>query len=169
VPFVHLFPDSIERTDAMVKPIPDGYHSITPYLIVRGASEAIDFYKRAFGAKEVMRLGAPGDRIGHAELQMGDSRIMMADEHPEMNALAPQSPGSSGVGICLYVPNVDDVVQQAIDAGATVEKPLANQFYGDRSATLTDPFGHKWTIATHIEDVTQEEIDRRMLAMMNQT
>jgi PhnB protein len=153
----------------MAKPIPDGYHSITPYLVVRGAAKAIDFYMRAFGARELMRLGAPGEKIGHAELQIGDSRIMLADEHPEMNALAPQSPGSSGVGICLYVPDVDEVVQQAIDAGATVERPLADQFYGDRSATLTDPFGHKWTIATHIEDVTPEEIARRMGEMMNQT
>ena len=151
----------------MVKAIPDGYHSITPYLIVRGAAEAIKFYERAFDAREVMRLGA-GEKIGHAELQIGDSRIMMADEHPEMNALAPQSPGNSGVGICLYVANVDEVVHQAIDAGATVERPLANQFYCDRSATLTDPFGHKWTIATHIEDVTPEEIDRRMSEMMKQ-
>ena len=152
----------------MVNPIPDGYHSITPYLIVRGAAEAIEFYKRAFGAQEVMRVGAPGEKIGHAELQIGDSRIMMADEHPEVNALAPHTPGSSGVGICLYVPNVDEIVQQAIEAGATVERPLANQFYGDRSATLIDPFGHKWTIATHIEDVTPEDIDRRMAEMMKQ-
>lgn len=152
----------------MVQPIPDGYHSITPYLIVRGAAEAINFYKRAFGARELMRLGAPGEKIGHAELQIGDSRIMMADEHPDMNALAPQSPGSSGVGICLYVPNVDEVVRRAIEAGATLERPLANQYYGDRSATLTDPFGHKWTIATHIEDVTPEEIERRMAQMMKQ-
>lgn len=152
----------------MVKPIPDGYHCITPYLIVRDAAEAIAFYERAFGASELMRVGAPNGKIGHAELQIGDSRIMMADEHPEMNALAPQSPGSSGVGICLYVPNVDEVVQRAIDAGAKVERPLADQFYGDRSATLTDPFGHIWTIATHIEDVSPEEIDRRMAEMMNQ-
>ena len=150
----------------MVNPIPDGYNSVTPYLIVRGAAEAIDFYHRAFGATEIMRLGAPGEKIGHAELQFGDSRIMLADEHPEMNALAPQAPGSSGVGICFYVANVDEVVQQAIDAGATVERPLADQFYGDRSATLVDPFGHQWTVATHIEDVTPEEIDRRMAEMM---
>lgn len=153
----------------MVKAIPDGYHTITPYLIVRGAGEAIEFYKRAFGAKELMRLGAPGEKVGHAELQIGDSRIMMADEHADMNVFAPQSPGSSGVGICLYVPNVDEVVQKAIDAGATVERALANQFYGDRSATLIDPFGHRWTIATHIEDVTPEEMDHRMAAMTKQT
>jgi PhnB protein len=152
----------------MVNPIPDGYNSVTPYLIVRGAAEAIDFYQRAFGATEIMRLGAPGEKIGHAEMQFGDSRIMLADEHPEMNAVAPQSPGSSGVGICFYVANVDEVVQQAIDAGASVERPLADQFYGDRSATLIDPFGHKWTVATHIEDVTPEEIDRRMAEMMQQ-
>ncbi len=152
----------------MVKSIPDGYHSITPYLIVQGAAEAIDFYMCAFGAKELVRMGAPGEKIGHAELQIGDSRIMMADEHPEMNVLAPQVPGNSGVGICLYVANVDDIVKQAIDAGATVARPLANHFYGDRSATLIDPFGHKWTIATHVEDVTPEEMERRMAEMMKQ-
>lgn len=152
----------------MVKAIPDGYHSITPYLIVRDAAAAIRFYERAFGASELMRLSAPDGKIGHAELQIGDSRIMLADEHPEMNATAPPSPGKSGVGICLYVPNVDEIVKQAVDAGATVERPLADQFYGDRSATLTDPFGHKWTVATHMEDVTPEEIDRRMAEMMKQ-
>lgn len=146
----------------MVKPIPEGYHSITPYLIVRGAAKAIDFYSQAFGAQELMRIAASGDKVGHAELRIGDSIIMMADEHPEMNAFAPQEPGRSGVGLCLYVPNVDEVVQRAIDAGATIERPLADQFYGDRSATLVDPFGHKWTIATHIEDVTADEMRRRM-------
>ena len=149
-----------------VKPIPDGYHTVTPYLIVKGGSDAIAFYKRAFGATVIMRVEGPGGKLGHAEIQIGDSRIMLADEHPEMNVLAPQSPGSSGVSICLYVENVDKLVAQAISAGAKVQRPLQDQFYGDRSATLEDPFGHVWTVATHIEDVTPEEIDRRMAAMM---
>jgi PhnB protein len=152
----------------MVQPIPEGYHSITPYLIVKGAADAIAFYQKAFGAEEIDRLDGPGGKIGHAELQIGDSRVMMADEHPEMNALAPQAPGKSGVGLCLYVENVDEIVQQAIDAGATVQRPLQDQFYGDRSATLEDPFGHVWTVATHIEDVSPEEMGRRMAEMCGQ-
>ncbi len=151
-----------------VQPIPDGYHSITPYLIIKGAAQAIEFYQKAFGATEIMRLEGPGGTLGHAEIQIGDSRIMMADEHPERNALAPQSPGSSGVSLCLYVENVDEIVSQAIRAGAKVQHPLADQFYGDRSATLEDPFGHVWVVATHIEDVPPEEIDRRMAEMMKE-
>jgi PhnB protein len=150
------------------KPIPDGYHSITPYLIVKGASEAIEFYKGAFNATEIMRLPGPGGSVMHAEIQIGDSRLMMADENPRMNAFAPEGPGKAGVGICLYVDDVDKIVQQAIDAGANVQRPLQDQFYGDRSATLEDPFGHMWTVATHIEDVPPEEIDRRMAEMMKQ-
>ena len=149
-----------------VKPIPDGYHSVTPYLIIRGAADAIEFYGKAFNASEIMRLEGPGGKVAHAELQIGDSRIMLADEHPEMNALAPQSPGSSGVGICLYVENVDEIVAQATEAGARLQRPLTDQFYGDRSATLEDPYGHVWTVATHIEDVTPDEIRRRMEEMM---
>lgn len=148
-----------------VKPIPDGYHSLTPYLIVKGAADAMEFYRRAFHATEIMRLGGPDGRVAHAELQIGDSRIMLADEIPEMNALAPQAPGSSGVGFCLYVENVDAVVAQAIAAGATVQRPLEDQFYGDRSATLEDPYGHVWTVATHIEDVPPDEVDRRLEEM----
>jgi PhnB protein len=151
-----------------VQPIPEGYHSVTPYLIVKGASSAIEFYQKAFGATEFMRLDGPGGSVAHAEIQIGDSRIMLADECAEMNAHAPSAPGKSGVGICLYVENVDEIVQQAIDAGAKVQRPLADQFYGDRSATLEDPFGHVWTVATHIEDVPPEEIDRRMEAMMKE-
>ena len=151
-----------------VQPIPEGYHSVTPYLIVKGASDAIDFYGQAFGATEIMRLGSPDGKIGHAEMQIGDSRIMLADECPEMNAYAPESPGKSGVGICLYVEDVDAAFAQATAAGAKVQRPLQDQFYGDRSATLEDPFGHVWTIATHIEDVTPEEIQRRMESMMQQ-
>ncbi len=152
-----------------VKPIPDEYHSVTPYLIVKGAANAIVFYQKAFGATEVMRLDGPGGSVMHAEMQIGDSRIMMADECPDMSALAPQSPGSSGVGLCLYVENVDEVVAQAIEAGAKVQRPLQDQFYGDRSATLEDPFGHVWTVATHIEDVSPEEMDRRMAEMTKQS
>lgn len=144
-----------------VKPIPDGYHTVTPYLLVRGAHDALAFYQKAFNARELMRMADPQGRVGHAEIQIGDSRIMVADEHPEMNALAPQSPGSSGVGICLYVENVDKIFEQAVQAGAKVQRPLANQFYGDRSATIQDPFGHVWTIATHVEDVSPEELNRR--------
>lgn len=149
-----------------VKPIPDGYHSVTPYLIVKGASDAIDFYKQAFAATEVLRLDGPGGAIMHAELQIGDSRIMLADEFPDMNALGPQSPGSSGVNILLYVENVDQTVAAAIDAGATTQRELQDQFYGDRSATLQDPFGHVWTVATHVEDVSDDELKRRMDEMM---
>jgi len=149
-----------------VQPIPDGYHSVTPYLIVKGAADAIAFYKRAFNASEHMRLAGPDGKIAHAEVQIGDSRIMLADEHPQMNALAPQSPGSSGVGICLYVEDVDTIVGQASSAGAKIQRPLQDQFYGDRSATLEDPFGHVWTVATHIEDVSPEEIDRRAAKLM---
>jgi len=149
-----------------VTPIPEGYHSLTPYLIVKGAAEAIEFYKTAFKATEVMRLEGPGGNVGHAEILIGNSHLMLADECPEMQAFAPQDPGKCGVGICLYVEGVDDVVAAAIKAGAVVQRPLQDQFYGDRSATLVDPFGHTWTVATHIEDVDPEEIDRRMQAMM---
>jgi PhnB protein len=146
-----------------VQPIPEGYHSVTPYLIVKGAAAALDFYKRAFGATELMRLDH-GGKVGHAEIQIGDSRIMLADEFPEMGSVSPQSLGGTPVGICLYVPNVDALFQQAVAAGGKVERELQNQFYGDRSGTLIDPFGHKWTIATHIEDLTPEQVNERMAA-----
>jgi PhnB protein len=146
-----------------VKPIPEGYHSVTPYLIISGAAKAIDFYVKALGATEVMRLDH-GGKIGHAEVKIGDSHIMLADEFPEMGARSPQSLGGTPVGICLYVPNVDALFQQAVDAGAKVERPVQDQFYGDRSGTIIDPFGHKWTIATHKEDLTSEQINERMAA-----
>ena len=149
-----------------VKPIPEGFHSVTPYLIIKGAADAIEFYKKAFDATEIMRMDAPGGTLGHAEIKIGDSIIMMADEHPEMNALAPQSPGSSGASICLYVEDVDATVDRSLEAGAQIQRPLQDQFYGDRSATLVDPFGHVWTVATHIEDVPPEEIGRRWEEMM---
>lgn len=145
-----------------VQPIPDGYHSVTPYLIVKGAEAALAFYQQAFGATEVMRVPMPDGKIGHAEIQIGTSRVMLADEMPEMNALAPPIPGGSGVGFCLYVENVDKVFERAVANGATIQRPLQNQFYGDRTGTVIDPFGHQWTISTHVEDLTPEEIDERM-------
>jgi PhnB protein len=148
-----------------VKPIPEGYHTVTPYLIVKGAAQALDFYQRAFGAQESVRMPGPEGKIMHAEIQIGDSKIMLADEFPQMGAVSPQTIGGTPVGICLYVDNVDALHSQAVAAGAKVERPLQNQFYGDRSATLVDPFGHKWTIATHVEDVSPEEMQRRMTAM----
>jgi PhnB protein len=148
-----------------VKPIPDGYHTVTPYLIIKGAAGALDFYKKAFGAEELMRHATPDGRVGHAEIKIGDSRIMLADEFPEMNAVGPQSLGGTPVGFCIYLADVDAAAARAIAAGAKVERPVQDQFYGDRSGTLIDPFGHKWTLATHKEDVSPEELQRRMAAM----
>jgi PhnB protein len=149
---------------AAVKPIPEGYHSITPYLILSGASDAIAFYKKALGAKEIMRMDAPGGRVGHAELQIGDSRIMLADEHPELQALSPKTIGGSPVTLHLYVENVDAAVARAIAAGATLVRPVADQFYGDRTGGIADPFGYRWFIATHKEDLSMDEIRRRAAA-----
>ena len=148
---------------ADVKPIPDGYHSVTPYLICDRAADAIEYYKKAFGATELFRMDHEG-KVGHAELKIGDSPIMLADEFPQMGYRSPKALGGTPVSIMIYVEDVDSVYQQAIDAGATEVKPLQDQFYGDRSGTLTDPFGHVWTIATHKEDVTMEEMNRRMAA-----
>ena len=147
------------------KPIPDGYHSVTPYLIIKGAAQALDFYRRAFGATELMRIAAPGGQVGHAEILLGDSHIMLADECPQMNALSPLTLGGSPVMLHLYVPDVDAMFSQAIAAGAQVEQPIDNKFYGDRSGSVLDPFGHRWTLSTHVEDVSPEEIGRRMAAM----
>lgn len=144
-----------------VKPIPEGYHSVTPYLIVKGAAQALEFYKKALGAAEIMRMADPSGKVMHAELKIGDSIVMIADEFPEMGAKGPHTIGGSPVGICLYVPNVDQQFKQAIAAGAKEERPVKDQFYGDRSGTLRDPFGHQWTIATHTEDLTPEEIGKR--------
>jgi PhnB protein len=148
-----------------VKAIPDGYHSVTPYLIIAGAARALDFYKRAFDAKELMRIPAPNDRIGHAEIRIGNSVIMMADEHPEIEARSPAHYGGSPVSIMVYLEDVDRQFKQAIEAGATEVRPVADQFYGDRSGTLKDPFGHSWHLSTHKEDVSVEEMNRRMAAM----
>ena len=152
------------------RPIPEGYHSVTPYLIVTGAASAIEFYKHAFGAKEVMRIPHPDGRVGHAELQIGDSRIMLADEFPEIGARSPMSLGGTPVGIQLYVDDVDAVTARALAAGAKMLRPLKDQFYGDRSGTLNDPFGHQWTISTHKEDISPEEMQRRAaVAAVSQT
>jgi PhnB protein len=149
---------------ADVKPIPEGYHSITPYLCINGAAQALEYYKKAFGATELFRMEHDG-KIGHAEMKIGDSPFMLADEFPEMGFVSPKTLGGSPMGIMIYVDDVDAVYKQAIDAGGVEKKPVQDQFYGDRSGTLTDPFGHVWTVATHKEDVAPEEIDKRMAAM----
>jgi PhnB protein len=155
-----------QETDmtSKVKPTPDGYHSVTPYLIFSDAAGAIAFYKQALGASEVMRLDAPGGRIGHAELQIGDSRVMLADEHPELGALSPKTIGGSPISIHLYVGDADAAVARAVAAGATLIRPVTDQFYGDRSGGILDPFGYRWYIATHKEDLTMDEIRRRAAA-----
>ncbi|HET7433119.1 MAG TPA: VOC family protein [Thermoanaerobaculia bacterium] len=145
----------------MVQAIPEGYHSITPYLAVHDARGAIEFYKQAFGATELFRM-EDGDRVGHAELQIGSSRIMLADEHPEIGARGPRAYGGSPVQLMLYVENVDEVVQRAEAAGAKITRPVSTQFYGDRNGGLEDPYGHTWFVATHVEDVSPEEMERRM-------
>jgi PhnB protein len=144
---------------------PEGYNSVTPYLIVSDAAKAIEFYKQAFGATEIMRMEAPGGKIGHAEIKIGDSPIMLGDEMPEMGYSSPQSLGGTPVTMMIYVEDVDTVAGQAVAAGAQVLRPVADQFYGDRSGSFTDPFGHQWHIATHIEDVSPEEIGKRAAAL----
>lgn len=146
-----------------VKPIPEGYHSITPYLVIDGAAAALDYYKKAFGATELFRMEHEG-KIGHAEMKIGDSPFMLADAQPAQGHKSPKDLGGSPVGIMIYVDDVDAVFKQAIDAGATEVRALQDQFYGDRSGTLTDPFGHVWTVATHKEDVAPEEMEKRMAA-----
>jgi len=143
------------------KPIPDGYHSVTPYLCVKGAAQAIEFYKKAFLATERMRLAQPDGRVGHAELQVGDSVIMLSDEFPEMGARSPQSLGGSPVSIHLYVEDADAIFNQAVAVGAKIKRPIADQFYGDRLGGVEDPFGHTWWISTHKEDLSPQEIERR--------
>jgi PhnB protein len=148
------------------KAIPEGYTTATPYLIIKGATEAIEFYKRAFGATEMLRMADPQGRVGHAEIKIGDSVIMLADEHPAMGYRSPRALGGSSVSILLYLEDVDTVFARAVKAGAKALRPVTNQFYGDRSGTLEDPFGHLWTIATHVEDVPPEEMKRRAEAAM---
>lgn len=147
-----------------VKPVPEGYHTATPYLIIKGAAAALEFYKNAFGATELLRMPNRDGRVGHAEIKIGDSIIMLADEAPEVGARSPESCGGSPVTIMLYVEDVDAVFNQAVAAGAKVERPVANQFYGDRTGGIIDPFGHKWYLATHVEDVSPEEMQRRAAA-----
>jgi PhnB protein len=149
---------------AKVKPIPEGYHSLTPYLIVTDGAQAIEFYKKAFGATEVMRFPAPGGKIGHAELRIGDSLVMLADEHPDMGCRGPEAYGGTPVSLHLYVEDVDRVFGQALAAGAKQQRPVKDQFYGDRSGTLQDPFGHVWTVSTHKEDLSPEEMQKRAAA-----
>lgn len=149
-----------------VKFKPDGYHTVTPYLIIQGAAKAIEFYKQAFGATELMRLDAPGGTIGHAEIKIGESIIMLADEHPEMGYRGPQALGGTPVCLMLYVEDSDAMFALAIAAGGTVQKPIQDQFYGDRSGQLVDPFGHVWTIASHKEDLTPAEINARLTGMV---
>ena len=147
-----------------VNPIPKGYHSVTPYLVVENAAKALDFYKHAFGAKEMFRMDGPGGKIAHAEIQIGDSRVMLADESPEMNSRAPGSIGGTPVSLMIYTENVDTVFKAALKAGGIQTRAVEDMFYGDRSGSLTDPFGHQWHIATHKEDLTPEEIQHRAMA-----
>jgi PhnB protein len=143
------------------KPIPEGYHTITPYLAVDDAKNAIEFYKRAFAAKERVSMPTPDGKIGHAELEIGDSLIMLSDPFPQSNAKTPKEIGATTAGIFMYVEDVDETVQQAIDAGATVATPVEDMFWGDRFGAITDPFGHLWQIATHVEDIEPEEMEKR--------
>jgi PhnB protein len=143
------------------KPIPDGYHALTPYLIVKGAARAIEFYQRAFDATVLFRMDQPDGRVGHAELRIGDSRLMLADEFPEIGASGPEAIGGSPVTMFLYVEDVDATAARAVAAGARLTRPVADQFYGDRTGGVTDPFGHVWLLATHVEDVSPEELQRR--------
>jgi PhnB protein len=147
-----------------VKPIPEGYHSVTPYLIIRGAADAIEYYKQAFGATELMRYPAPDGKIGHAEIKIGDSPVMMADEYPEMGYKSPQSIGGSSGSLMIYVDDVDTVFNRAVEAGGTVKEAVQDKFYGDRTGTVIDPFGHVWHIATHKEDLSMEEMQQRAKA-----
>jgi PhnB protein len=153
-------------TSVAVKPIPDGYHTATPYLIVKNAANAIDFYKKAFGATELMRMPGPGGRIMHAEIKIGDSPIMLSDESPEMGHRSPQSLGGTPISILLYVKDVDAQFNQAVAAGATAQRPVEDQFYGDRMGTLVDPFGHIWSLGTHKEDVPPQEMEKRFEEFM---
>jgi PhnB protein len=151
-----------------VKPIPEGYQVLTPYLVCKDAARAIDFYKNVLGATEKMRMPAPDGKVGHAELQFGSSQLMLADEYPEMGYRGPQAFGGSPVTLHLYVDDVDAVFKRAVSAGAKERQPVENKFYGDRSGTIEDPFGHTWNLSTHIEDVSPEEMEKRMAAMTPQ-
>jgi PhnB protein len=151
-----------------VKPIPDGYHTATPYLVIRGAADAIEFYKRAFGAQEIARMPGPGGKLMHAEIKIGDSMLMLSDEFPEMGSSSPQTIGGTPVNVFLYVPDVDRTFQQALNAGATSRMAPEDMFWGDRFGKLSDPFGHEWALATHKEDVAPAEMQKRQEAFMQQ-
>jgi len=153
-----------------VNPIPEGYHSIVTFVTVKNADKAIEFYKNAFGAKEIGRIKADGNKIMYCELQIGDSRILLTDEFPEMGNKSPETLGGSPVGFCLYVENADKVYKRALELGASIDRnmEMKDQFYGDRSGTVKDPFGHHWTISTHIEDVPFDELQKRSDEMMKQ-
>jgi PhnB protein len=152
---------------AAVKPIPDGYHTLTPYLRVRGGAAAIDFYTKAFGARELMRLTSPKDpgRVMHAELMVGDSHLMLGDEYPEKKIFSPLSVGGTGSGVFIYVEDVDAVYNRAVELGARPDMPPQNMFWGDRYGKVTDPFGHEWALATKVEDVPPDELERRTAKM----
>ena len=151
-----------------VQPIPEGHNAVSPYLIVDGATRALEFYKKALGAVELFRHNAPDGKVGHAEVRIGDTVVMIADEFPDHDAHAPKKFGGSPVSLHVYVENVDEVWKQALAAGATVKRPLENQFYGDRLGTFVDPFGHTWHVSSHVEDVSMEELGRRAAAAMKE-
>jgi PhnB protein len=150
---------------AAVKPIPDGYHSVTPYLSLKSADAAIKFYERAFGAKEILRLPMPDGGVAHAEIEIGNSRVMMADENPGYGNKSPETLGGSPISLAIYVEDVDSAFDKAVKAGATVKRPVEDQFYGDRAGTLMDPFGYQWSLMTHKEDVSPDEMKGRMQKM----
>ena len=149
-----------------VKPIPENYHRVTPYLVVEGAAEAIDYYTRVFGASELMRMPAPGGKVGHAELRIGDSIVMLADANPQMGHKSPRALGGTPISLLLYVEDADATARKAVENGAKLVRPVETQFYGDRMGGVEDPFGHHWFVATHVEDVSPEEMKRRMQAMV---
>jgi len=151
-----------------VSHIPEGYHKVTPYLIVDGAEQAIRFYGEAFGASEVLRMPMGEGKLAHAEVKIGDSFVMLADEFPDMGFLGPNKRGGATASLLIYVEDVDAAYQRALDAGATAERPPADQFWGDRMGTLRDPFGHRWSLATHVEDVGEDEMQRRMAEAFQQ-
>jgi len=155
----------MSKNDHKVPYIPEGYNSVTPYLIIKGAAKAIEYYEKVFDAKVIERLDGPNGTVGHAELQIGTSRIMLADENPQMGAISATTMGNSPVSLYLYIPDVDRVVEKAAAEGAKILKPVQDQFYGDRSGFIQDPFGHRWGIATHVEDVSESELKQRMKKM----
>lgn len=151
---------------ANVKPVPTDRPALTPYLVVKGAAKAIEFYTKAFGAKEQFRLTEPQGKVGHAELAVGGALFMLADEYPDFGALSPASVGGTPVTMHLYVDDVDRTVERAVAAGATVLRPVKDEFYGDRTGMIADPFGHKWQLASHKEDVSPQEMQKRWSAML---